>query len=177
MTQDRTCSATSRAAGQDGRCPIRRAPGSPIQRATTLRGPGSFSTTSRESCGSATVDAGSYTWSEAQALCTSLRSAAPRTGDCPRRIELLSLLDTTRASPAIDPVTFPGTPSSIFWTTSSAYQSTGTYRYVRLWFRGPANRWWTCCTGCAACALPRRRRRCPITTIPFTLHRPERHRL
>jgi RNA polymerase sigma factor (sigma-70 family) len=58
-----------------------------------------------------------YSFNAAQNYCEGLNLAG---GDwrLPTRIELTSLIDTTRSGPAIDPDAFPGTPVSFFWTSS-----------------------------------------------------------
>jgi len=45
----------------------------------------------------------------------------------PTVMELQSLVDDTRASPAIDPDAFPGTPSERFWTSSIPGSGNGWY--------------------------------------------------
>ena len=63
------------------------------------------------------VDPGSYAWADAQAYCAML---APGGGvwRLPSMKELMSIVDVTRADPAIDPVAFPATPSDYFWSSS-----------------------------------------------------------
>jgi hypothetical protein len=59
-----------------------------------------------------------YTWAAAQTYCTGL-TLAGRTWRLPTRIELLSLVDFTRTSPAIDTTAFPGVPGGKYhWTAS-----------------------------------------------------------
>jgi hypothetical protein len=59
-----------------------------------------------------------FTWTDAQAYCTSL-TLAGRTWRLPTRIELLSLVDFTRTSPAINTTAFPGVPGGKYhWTAS-----------------------------------------------------------
>jgi hypothetical protein len=64
-----------------------------------------------------TVDAGSYSWTDAQAYCATLAL-----GGVPWRLpsmkELLTIVDFTRADPAIDAMVFPDTPSDYFWSSS-----------------------------------------------------------
>ncbi|MYW70398.1 DUF1566 domain-containing protein [Streptomyces sp. SID8379] len=58
-----------------------------------------------------------HTFTDAQAYCARLNLA----GDgwrLPSRIEVMSLVDTTRSGPAIDTAAFPGTPAQFFWTSS-----------------------------------------------------------
>jgi len=58
-----------------------------------------------------------YTWDEATAYCESLTQGGYSDWRLPWRIELVSLVDYTRTSPAIDPV-FPNTPNAEFWSAS-----------------------------------------------------------
>jgi hypothetical protein len=64
-----------------------------------------------------TIPSGSYRQAGAIAYCASL--ALDGGGwRLPTRDELLSIVDTTRTNPAIDPTYFPGTPTSYFWSSS-----------------------------------------------------------
>ncbi len=71
------------------------------------------------------VDPNSYTWDanagvgSAQFYCKSLVLAGGG-WRLPSAIELASLVDFTRPSPAIDPNAFPTTPADYFWTSSPA---------------------------------------------------------
>ncbi|MBT0770631.1 sigma-70 family RNA polymerase sigma factor [Kineosporia sp. J2-2] len=58
-----------------------------------------------------------YTFEAAQNYCAGLDLAG---GDwhLPTRVELTSLIDTTRSGTAIDQKAFPGTPVAFFWTSS-----------------------------------------------------------
>jgi hypothetical protein len=59
-----------------------------------------------------------YTWTGAQAYCQSL-TLAGLTWRLPTRIELLSIVDFTRTSPAIDTTAFTNTPGAMYtWTNS-----------------------------------------------------------
>jgi hypothetical protein len=59
-----------------------------------------------------------YTWTAAQTYCQTLPLAG-RTWRLPTRIELLSIVDFTRTSPALDTTVFPGTPGAKYtWTNS-----------------------------------------------------------
>jgi Protein of unknown function (DUF1566) len=60
---------------------------------------------------------GSYTFTQAQAYCAGLTLAG---GDwhLPTRIQLMSIVDTAQAGPAIDTAAFPDTPAAYFWTSS-----------------------------------------------------------
>ncbi|MEA2697416.1 MAG: hypothetical protein QOI66_1687 [Myxococcales bacterium] len=66
------------------------------------------------------VAADSFTWVEAGARCACLALAGHDDWRLPTRIELVSLVDVTRPSPAIDPAAFPDTPGEWFWTSSAA---------------------------------------------------------
>ncbi len=58
------------------------------------------------------------TWSEAASYCRQLDLGDGSTWRLPSRIELVSLVDFTRASPAMDEGAFPGAPGGWFWTAS-----------------------------------------------------------
>lgn len=64
------------------------------------------------------VDSVSYTRAQAMLYCDGLTAGGYTDWRLPTYIELLSLVDFTRGSPAIDPVAFPATPAQVFWTTS-----------------------------------------------------------
>jgi hypothetical protein len=59
-------------------------------------------------------------WAAAKTYCASLGLGGVSTGGwrLPSVIELLSLVDDTRSWPAINPVAFPSTPSTSFWSSS-----------------------------------------------------------
>jgi hypothetical protein len=64
------------------------------------------------------------TWEEANAFCASL----PLAGGgwrLPTRIELVSLVDFTQRSPAIDTSAFPNTPPNAFWSWSAVVGPSG----------------------------------------------------
>ena len=78
-----------------------------------------------------TVEAGSYTWAEANEYCAELPLAGT-SWRVPTEAELQSIVDFGRHSPAIDPVAFPGTPDgtapegtsqSWFWSSSRGSNS------------------------------------------------------
>src|SRR5262249_7906554 len=59
-----------------------------------------------------------FNWADAQTYCAGL-TLAGRTWRLPTRIELLSIVNFTRTSPAIDTTAFPGTPGGKYhWTAS-----------------------------------------------------------
>ncbi|MBC8133189.1 MAG: DUF1566 domain-containing protein [Deltaproteobacteria bacterium] len=61
-----------------------------------------------------------FTWDGAKAYCTNL-TLAGRTWRLPTRIELLSIVDFTRTSPALNVAAFPNTPGGKFHWTSSPW--------------------------------------------------------
>jgi hypothetical protein len=63
------------------------------------------------------VDAGSYSFSGAQTHCTGATTDGGGFHS-PLIKELLTLVDPTETSPAIDPTAFPGTPATSFWSSS-----------------------------------------------------------
>ena len=75
-----------------------------------------------------------YTFEAAQTYCSGLKG-----GDwhLPTRVELTSLIDTTRSGPAIDPEAFPGTPVGFFWTSSPwATQHDPAFAWIVNFFEG-----------------------------------------
>ena len=77
------------------------------------------------------VDPGSYTWSAAGTYCTGL-SLAGSGWRLPTKLELESIVDDTRVSPAIDPTAFPSTPSAYFWSSSPYVGSSGYAWFVNF---------------------------------------------
>jgi hypothetical protein len=63
------------------------------------------------------LDAGSYAWTDAQTYCATLDLDGTN-WRLPSMKELMTIVDVTRADPAIDPATFPATPSDYFWSSS-----------------------------------------------------------
>jgi hypothetical protein len=61
---------------------------------------------------------GEYTWEAAKTYCAELEHAGFDDWRLPTRIELVSLVDFTTTSPAIDTDAFPDTPSDVFWSSS-----------------------------------------------------------
>ena len=60
---------------------------------------------------------GLYTWNQAKTTCANL----PLAGGgwrLPTRIELVSILDTTRSNPSINVTAFPDTPPDAFWAST-----------------------------------------------------------
>jgi hypothetical protein len=62
-----------------------------------------------------TVDAGSYSWDEADAHCAALGTG----WRVPSVKELLTIVDDSASTPAVDEVEFPSTPSGRYWTSST----------------------------------------------------------
>jgi hypothetical protein len=60
---------------------------------------------------------GGCAWDEAKAYCTGL-SLTGGGWRLPTKDELLSIVDTSHANPAINPNAFPNTPSTFFWSSS-----------------------------------------------------------
>jgi hypothetical protein len=61
------------------------------------------------------------TWAEAKQYCSELGASGAGLGEgwrLPSRIELLSIVDPTRANPAVDPAAFPDTVSEAYWSSS-----------------------------------------------------------
>ena len=84
------------------------------------------------------VDAGPYTWQQAAAACACLALGGRRDWRLPTRIELVSLVDVARSTPAIDGAAFPDTPPEWFWTSSPAADQPGAAWYVAF-FDGDAH--------------------------------------
>jgi hypothetical protein len=62
---------------------------------------------------------GACTWSEAQAYCASLTLGGLTEWRLPGRMELLTIVDYSKASPAADSKVFPMTPDNLdFWTST-----------------------------------------------------------
>ncbi len=77
------------------------------------------------------------TWPKAQQQCADLTLAGHHDWRLPSRIELVSLLDSTRTQPAIDVDAFPGTPSDWFWTSSRDAGDSSAAWYVYFYFGYP----------------------------------------
>jgi hypothetical protein len=78
-----------------------------------------------------------YTFEGAARQCAGLDLAGHRDWRLPSRIELVSLLDTTRIQPSIDMAAFPNTPIDWFWTSSLAADNPGAAWYVYFYFGYP----------------------------------------
>jgi len=77
-----------------------------------------------------TLDAASYGWDDANLTCRCLTLAGYDDWRLPTRIEMVSIVDFTRADPAIDPSAFSGTPSDYFWTSTALAGSAATAWYL-----------------------------------------------
>ncbi len=78
-----------------------------------------------------------FTFQDAGRQCAELRLAGHSDWRLPSRIELVSLLDTTRIEPSIDVQAFPNTPNDWFWTSSSAANDPTAAWYVYFYFGYP----------------------------------------
>jgi hypothetical protein len=78
-----------------------------------------------------------YTFRDAERQCDGLVLAGHRDWRLPSRIELVSLLDTTRIQPSIDMAAFPSTPIDWFWTSSLAADNPSAAWYVYFYFGYP----------------------------------------
>lgn len=77
------------------------------------------------------------TFRDAGRQCDELALAGHHDWRLPSRIELVSLIDTTRTQPAIDVKAFPDTPSDWFWTSSLAAGDPNAAWYVYFYFGYP----------------------------------------
>jgi hypothetical protein len=75
------------------------------------------------------------TWKDADKACRVLRLGGHEDWRLPTRAELLTLVDDTRVSPAIDTDAFPGTPEEWFWTATPYAGNPDTYAWV-VYFDG-----------------------------------------
>jgi hypothetical protein len=82
-----------------------------------------------------------YTWQLAKEYCAGLSLGGFASGwRLPTAIELLSIVDITRANPAIDTTAFPSTPSGWFWSSSpSVYGSSAWGVDVSYGSAGPSD--------------------------------------
>lgn len=77
------------------------------------------------------------TFAEAGRSCEALSLGGYHDWRLPSRIELVSLLDTTRTQPSIDVEAFPDTPIDWFWTASRAAGDPSSAWYVYFYFGYP----------------------------------------
>jgi hypothetical protein len=78
-----------------------------------------------------------WTFRDAARQCDQLTLAGHHDWRLPSRIELVTLIDTTRTQPSIDLDAFPGTPSDWFWTSSLAVDDPNAAWYVYFYFGYP----------------------------------------
>jgi hypothetical protein len=64
------------------------------------------------------VPAPLYAWADALSYCSKLTFAGRSGWRLPTYVELVSIVDYSRSSPAIDTVNFPSTPTTNFWSSS-----------------------------------------------------------
>lgn len=79
-------------------------------------------------------DGGGFVWSAAFEHCQNLAFAGYEDWRLPSRIELVSLVDFTRAEPAIAAETFPGTPAAWHWTSSLSVDPSNFAYYVNFFY-------------------------------------------
>ena len=77
------------------------------------------------------------TRADAERQCDDLALGGHHDWRLPSRIELVSLIDTTRTQPSIDTEAFPSTPSDWFWTSSLAADDPSAAWYVYFYFGYP----------------------------------------
>jgi len=65
------------------------------------------------------ISATQYTWNAANTYCRGLSLGGMTGFRIPNLKELMTIVDPTRVSPAIDPKGFPTTPLESFWTASN----------------------------------------------------------
>jgi hypothetical protein len=78
-----------------------------------------------------------FTFQGAEQQCEGLVLAGHDDWRLPSRIELVSLIDTTRIQPSIDMAAFPNTPIDWFWTSSRAADEPSAAWYVYFYFGYP----------------------------------------
>lgn len=76
------------------------------------------------------VDPNSYNWTAANAYCAGLGVAGYRDWRLPSVVELVSIVDISRANPAIDPTAFPDTPMLSFWSSQAEVSNSGLGWYI-----------------------------------------------
>ncbi|MET0792195.1 MAG: DUF1566 domain-containing protein [Polyangiaceae bacterium] len=83
------------------------------------------------------VDPQQLTFAAASQRCAALSLAGFDDWRLPSRLELISILDTTRTQPAIDVTAFPDTPSDWFWTSTLSASDPRSAWYVYFYFGYP----------------------------------------
>jgi hypothetical protein len=77
-----------------------------------------------------TLTTTTFSWADAKTYCTNLSDNGGG-WRLPSIIELVSIVDYNLSNPAIDPTAFPGTPNSVFWSSSEKMTGvTGSAWYV-----------------------------------------------
>jgi hypothetical protein len=77
---------------------------------------------------------GTFTWAAATTYCAALSLGGMTGWRLPTAIELLSIVDSLRLNPSINPTAFPSTPfNTLFWTSTPSAGSSGSAWIV--WFR------------------------------------------
>ena len=76
----------------------------------------------------------SRTWENALAYCQNLTLGGHSDWRLPTRRELVSIVDYSVSSPSIDSTVFPGTNSSVYWSSSTDAYST--YNAWSVYFNG-----------------------------------------
>jgi len=84
------------------------------------------------------VPAQDYVWTDAQTYCSGWILAGTSGGRLPTRSELISIVDETRVSSAINRTAFPDTFSGCFWTATPSAGSSSSAWVVYFW-GGDAN--------------------------------------
>lgn len=83
------------------------------------------------------VDAQSHVWSAARSYCDSIALAGFDDWRLPSRIELVSILDSTRNEPSIDMTAFPDAPSDWYWSSSTWAADPNKAWFVYFYFGYP----------------------------------------
>ncbi|MGC4120706.1 MAG: DUF1566 domain-containing protein [Myxococcales bacterium] len=81
-----------------------------------------------------TSPASTYTWADATNYCSGLSLAGLTDWRLPTQIELASIVDVSRANPAINTSVFPQTTSDRFWSASSLAGSSSKAWYVEFYY-------------------------------------------
>lgn len=83
-----------------------------------------------------TIEAQQLSFADAKEHCAQLVLAGYDDWRLPSRLELVSILDTSRTQPAIDVSSFPDTPSDWFWSSTAAADGKAAW-YVYFYFGYP----------------------------------------
>jgi hypothetical protein len=90
------------------------------------------------------------TWAEAKSYCDGITLAGQSDWRLPTKIELESIVDVTKAGPAIDTAIFPGTPIAYFWSASPYVASSG-YAWIVYFGNGGSVSYGTSTTNRVRC--------------------------